>query len=86
MSLLLLVGRRYYVFHAGDSRIYLVQDAMRQITRDEVVMKASDGRVKPRLANYVGKAKELWMNRIMGELDGKGAFLLGSDGLFKRLA
>ena len=86
MSLLFLVGRRYYVFHAGDSRIYLVRDAMCQITRDEVVMKASDGRVKPRLANYVGKEKEMWVNRIVGEVDGKAAFLLGSDGLFKHLA
>lgn len=86
MSLLLLVDRNYYVFHAGDSRIYLIRDAMYQITRDEVVMKEADGRVKPRLANYVGKARELWMNRIRGELDGKTAFLLGSDGLFKRLA
>lgn len=86
MSLLLLAGRRYYVFHAGDSRIYLVRDAMCQITRDEVAMIEADGGVRPRLANYVGRAKEMWVNRIIGELDGKAAFLLGTDGLYKCLA
>lgn len=86
MSLLLLVGWNYYVFHVGDSRIYLVGDRMRQITRDEVVMREKDGQVKPRLANYIGKDRKLWMSRLTGTLDGKAAFLMGSDGLFKRLA
>ena len=86
MSLLLLAGRNYHVFHVGDSRIYLVRDGMQQITRDEVVMKEAGGRVKPRLANYVGKDRELWMSRLTGTLEGKAAFLMGSDGLFKQLA
>lgn len=86
MSLLLLTGRNYYVFHVGDSRIYLVREGMQQITRDEVVMKTAGGRVKPKLANYVGKDRKLWMSRLTGTLEEKAAFLMGSDGLFKQLA
>ena len=49
-------------------------------------MKEAGGRVKPRLANYVGKARKLWMSMLTGTLEGKAAFLMGSDGLFKQLA
>ena len=48
-------------------------------------MEEKNGRGKSRLANYIGKAKELWMNKLEGSLNAKKLFLLGSDGLFKRL-
>ncbi len=86
MSALLIMERNYYVFHVGDSRIYLVREQMRQITRDEVAMREVHGRVKPRLANYIGKSRELWMSKFGGEVREKDIFLLGSDGLFKQLA
>ncbi|MCM1044739.1 MAG: serine/threonine-protein phosphatase [Candidatus Gastranaerophilales bacterium] len=85
MSVMLLVERNYYIFHAGDSRIYCVRDGLLQITRDEVTMKESHGKVKPRLANYIGKSKELWMNVLGGTVEEKDVYLLGSDGLFKKL-
>jgi len=86
MSALLLIDQNYYVFHVGDSRIYLVREGMRQITRDEVAMREVHGSLKPRLANYIGKSKELWMNKFGGTVQEKDVFLLGSDGMFQQLA
>lgn len=85
MSALLLIDQNYYVFHVGDSRIYLVRENMRQITRDEVAMREVHGHVKPQLANYIGKSRELWVNKFGGAVREKDAFLLGSDGLFRQL-
>lgn len=85
MSLMLLVEQNYYIYHVGDSRIYCVRDALYQMTRDEVAMSESHGKVKTRLANYIGKSRELWMNRMSGTVEEKDIYLLGSDGLFKRL-
>ena len=85
MSLMLLVEQNYHIFHVGDSRIYCVRDALYQITRDEVAMSEKNGKVKTRLANYIGKSKELWMNRLSGTVEEKDIYLLGSDGLFKQL-
>ena len=85
MSVLLLTERAYHIFYVGDSRIFRVQGALYQLTRDEISMEEKNGRGKSRLANYIGKAKELWMNKLEGSLNAKKLFLLGSDGLFKRL-
>lgn len=85
MSALMMINRNYYIFHVGDSRIYLVGETVSQITRDEVVMSEINGMIKPRLANYMGKGESLWINRLSGVLSGGEAFLLGSDGLFRML-
>lgn len=85
MSALLLMNESYYVFHAGDSRICQLGDGLRQLTRDEVLMVEEGGRVKPLLANFVGRAETLWLNRLSGPLRPGDQFLVGSDGLFKRL-
>lgn len=85
MSALLLIDQDYYIFHVGDSRIYLMKDALYQITRDEVTVSESDGLIKKRLANCVGRNREVWINRINGILEPGEALLLGSDGLFKTL-
>ena len=85
MSLLLLVNSNYYVFHVGDSRIYCMHDTFYQITRDEVSMSESNGIVKSRLANYIGKSVDLWVNKIGGTAEEGDLFILGSDGLFKLL-
>lgn len=85
MSVLLLTEKAYYIFHVGDSRIFRVQGVLHQLTRDEVWMEEKDGRVKACLANYVGKAKELWINKLSGAMGDENLFLLGSDGLFRKL-
>ena len=86
MSLLLLTEESYYVFHVGDSRICFVEDGLNQITRDEVAVVEKDGEVKKLLANYVGKSGELWVNKLNGSVTEGMKFLLGTDGLFKKLS
>lgn len=85
MSALLLTERVYHIFHVGDSRIYRVRKALCQLTRDETSVYERDGKERSLLMNYIGKAKELWLNRLEGTLEGSDLFLLGSDGLFKML-
>ena len=60
MSVIFTAGDDYYIFHVGDSRIYLVSDVIKQLTRDEVVVKEKNGIVKEFLANYVAKQKNIW--------------------------
>ena len=78
MSLMVLVGQNFYVFHVGDSRIYQVGETAFQITKDEVVMVESGGRIKSLLANFVGKAPKLWMNRFTSRVEGQTGFLNSS--------
>ena len=85
MSVIFTAGDDYYIFHAGDSRIYLVSDAIKQLTRDEVVVKEKNGIVKEFLANYVAKQKNIWMVRTGGKIKPGNMYIIGSDGLFKKL-
>lgn len=85
MSALLLVEDHYYIFHVGDSRIYLAGDALEQMTHDEVTFSEKDGVIKAKLANCIGKTEKLWMNRLVGKMSAGNAFILGSDGLFRKL-
>ena len=36
------------------------------MTRDEVSMAEVNGRVKPLLANFIGKSDTLWVNKLSG--------------------
>lgn len=85
MSVLLIVNLNYYIFHVGDSRIYVLKDSFCQITHDEISVSEVDGVLKQRLTNCVGKDKTLWVNRLSGMVETGDVFMLGSDGLFKRL-
>lgn len=85
MSVFFLVHRNYYVFHVGDSRIYCAQNALYQITRDEVSVTEAHGKVKSRLANYIGKSATLWVSKIGGVVRERDLYIIGSDGLFEQL-
>lgn len=86
MSVILIINRNYYIFHVGDSRICCLKgDHIYQLTRDEVSMEESGGRMKSLLANYIGKDNQLWMNKLNGIVEEGDIFLSGSDGLFKKL-
>lgn len=86
MSILLLLGAEYHIFHVGDSRICCVENGIRQLTNDEVVAREREGQLKYLLANFMGKNKALWLNRLSGRLKEEAVFIVGSDGLFKRLS
>ena len=63
-----------------------MEDALNQITRHEVAVVENDGEVKKLLANYVGKSGGLWVNKLNGSVTEGMKFLLGTDGLFKKLS
>ncbi len=85
MSVLFTAGDDYYIFHVGDSRIYLVANTIKQLTRDEVVVKEKNGTIREFLANYVAKQKDIWMVRTSGKIKPGNMYVIGSDGLFKKL-
>ncbi len=85
MSVMLLTNADYQLFHVGDSRICRVNGGLWPMTRDEVSMAEVNGRVKPLLANFIGKSDTLWVNKLSGTVEENDRFLLGSDGLFKKL-
>ena len=85
MSALLVINHNFYIFHVGDSRIYLVGDSMSQLTRDEVVYMEDRGNIRKKLSNYMGRNKKLWLNRLSGSTVSGDTLLLGSDGLFNKV-
>lgn len=85
MSLLLIINGEYWVFHVGDSRIYCLRDMLYKMTQDEVVLKHVNGKDKTFLVNYIGKDRSLILNRYHGCTHKEEMFILGTDGLYKKL-
>lgn len=85
MSLILIVDCEYYIFHVGDSRIYCLQNTMFQLTQDEVILRKVNDVEKTFLANYIGKDRALCISRRQGYANEQDIFILGSDGLYKKL-
>lgn len=94
-SLLLLVGKRYYVVHAGDSRIYLKRkEKLFMLTKDQtwVNEQLEKGTLSPEqaqnhprknvLANCMGCFEEPSICMGDGKILGGDSFLLCSDGLY----
>lgn len=77
LSALLLVNGRYYIVHAGDSRIYGCRDGILwQLTHDHT----SGGK----LTSCIGKVEQ--PDIFYNEGDSQGIlFLICSDGLYKRM-
>ena len=86
LSFIMILNMKYYIFHVGDSRIYVIKSQMNQLTVDETVQKNVNGKIKSFLANYIGKSNKLWMNRRTGDVQIEDIFVIGSDGLFKGTA
>lgn len=77
LSALLIDGERYYIVHTGDSRVYSIGNgALRQLTQDQVL----DGK----LFSCLGRGEKMTLLYNEGFLTGE-AFLLCSDGLYKRV-
>lgn len=85
MSLLLFIDADYYMFHVGDSKIFCLGARYEQITRDEVISKQVLGKEKSYLANFVGKNQTLEVQKLIGSAKRYELYILGSDGLFKKL-
>lgn len=77
-SAVIVTKERYHIIHLGDSRIYLLgQEGLTQITRDSV---NKDGA----LTSYIGRPDSAFFDYYEG-CNSEIAFLLCSDGLYKRL-
>lgn len=81
LSALMILRDRYYILQAGDSRVYLYQKHLRQLTIDHVVSRLRDGRMKQYLTNYIGKGDDLWFETAEGKVREGDIFLYASDGL-----
>lgn len=88
-----ITGSRLYVANVGDSRLYIVNDAMRQVTRDhsfveEMVRRGEisreDARLHPKkniITRAVGAVPEIEIDFFEEELYPGDEILLCSDGL-----
>lgn len=92
LAALLLMGNRYYAVNVGDSRVYLLDGALKQLTRDQtfVQREIDAGRLMPQEAeNYlrknvllqcVGAGSGVAPDFFQGEFTQGNAFMLCSDG------
>lgn len=85
MSLMLVLDWEYWILHVGDSRIYCVRDMLFKMTQDEVILKQVNGKDKTFLVNYIGKDRVLDLNKQYGCTNQDEVFILGTDGLYKKL-
>jgi len=78
ISALLLLEDSYFSVHAGDSRIYTIENkSLCLLTSDDV---SQDGK----LTACIGRTENLFLQYTEGLARGK-TFLLCSDGLYKRM-
>lgn len=98
LSILLIQGNYYAIFHVGDSRVYALEKRkLSQLTTDEVwendmrtkkrytlkEIRQSDKRGK--LINAIGTVAETMLTIKTDELRGDTLFLLCSDGCYKMM-
>ena len=83
LSLIILRGRRYYLAHVGDTRIYLLRDGMlKQLTTDHVWDRPDMRHV---LKRAVGLDAHLAIDFAEGALQVGDVFALMSDGAWETL-
>ena len=83
LSVLVLRGRRYYVAHVGDSRIYLLRgDRLTRLTDDHVWDRPDMRHV---LTRALGLGPHLVMDYVEEALEEGDVFVLVSDGVWEPL-
>lgn len=83
LSALVLRGKRYYIAHAGDSRVYLMRgERFKRLTSDHVWEREDMRHV---LTRAVGLSPHLVMDHTDDVLEEGDTFLLASDGVWEPL-
>jgi len=77
MSMCILFGGRYFVFHVGDSALYTVRNGKRLTKKHSIEQDV--------LERCLGVNRDGRVDFLCGKCRRKEAFLMGSDGLFKRM-
>ncbi|VYT86296.1 serine/threonine-protein phosphatase [Clostridium tertium] len=95
LSLLIIVSNKYYICQVGDSRIYLIQDNIYQLTKDQtfVQREIDNGNLTKEegskhykrnvLLQCIGVRKDIEPVYSIGEVKEFDKYLLASDGLYK---
>lgn len=92
VSAILLYQEQYFFCHVGDSRIYKLTDAIKQLTQDQTlvarevqqgILTKEEAKEDPRrsvLLQCVGASEVITPQYEMGELEQNTTFILCSDG------
>lgn len=77
MSVLLLVGKKFFIVHCGDSRIYMAERGVRCLTRDDAV--------NGKLSAYIGNFGNSSVQKRKGKIRSGDGFLVCSDGFYRKM-
>lgn len=89
---LLVTQTKYYLLNVGDSRIYLINDALRRLTNDQTVvarevelgnLTEEEAKVDPRrsvLLQCVGASEKVFPETSFGDASADAVYMLCSDG------
>lgn len=82
LSLLMVMGKKYAIRHVGDSRIYLINDAICQLTPDHIIETEP---MRTVLAKCIGAKKVVSLFNLVGESKPGDMFLLCTDGMYRQV-
>lgn len=83
LSGVIIVNNRFMTFNIGDSRVYLVNKSMIQLTSDDVTFVERRGNIKSVLNQCIGHDQNIFINTTIGSVNNKDSFLFCSDGFYK---
>lgn len=78
VTMLIFIGKQFYMVHIGDSRVYKVKKKVKLLTNDD-----GDGKALYRCIGAGKWEKPQWKH---GKVRGKTGFLLCTDGFYKKLS
>lgn len=96
-TILLLMDNRYYIMNIGDTRVYIIDKDIRQITRDHSIVELElergilteeQARVDLRrniLYQCVGVSENIYPDFFIGNIEKDSVFLICSDGFRNRI-
>lgn len=91
LSVLFIINRKYYLFHAGDTRVYKINDHIEQLSKDHTLTQhyIVDGIIVKKKSNVLTKTfgykskLELFTKR--GDVSIGDFFLLCTDGIYEKI-